>query len=183
MSATDRNGIVAPLALEEYLPYLINRAGIALVQRFNTVLREEELGIQDWRALAALYETAIRQEATAAGIRLSDLSERTSIEISTLSRVVAGMERRGMLLRERSSSDARAVSIRLTPRGEAMAAKLIPDGIALEAAALTGLDAQEAAQLKRLLGKVYANLSAAGSSGAAGSIGAVGAKGSDPESR
>lgn len=176
MSQSDHTGRVAPLALEEYLPYLINRAGIALVQRFSAVLREEELGIQDWRALAALYETAM-QQAVAGGVRLSDLSERTSIEISTLSRVVAGMERRGMLLRERSSSDARAVSIRLTPRGESMAAKLIPDGLALEAAALAGLNAEEAAQLKTLLGKVYANLSPAGS------IGAAGAKGSDPETR
>ncbi len=167
-------GAVAPLVLDDYLPYLINRAGVSLVQRFGAVLREEGLGIQDWRALAALYEiangTAIDGSGgvggsgavrDSGGVRLSDLSERTAIEISTLSRVVAGMERNGMLLRERDASDARAVAIRLTPRGLCLAAKLIPAGIALEQVALAGLDAAEAAQLKALLRRIYTNLKAA----------------------
>ncbi|WP_374634559.1 MarR family winged helix-turn-helix transcriptional regulator [Ferrovibrio sp.] len=155
-------GAVAPLVLDDYLPYLINRAGVSLVQRFGAVLREEGLGIQDWRALAALYEIANGTAIDGSGgVRLSDLSERTAIEISTLSRVVAGMERNGMLLRERDASDARAVAIRLTPRGLCLAAKLIPAGTALEQVALAGLDAAEATQLKALLRRIYTNLKAA----------------------
>ncbi len=150
---------VAPLVLDDYLPFLINRAGVSLVQRFTAVLREEELGIQDWRALAALYEIAnLSSGESAEGVRLSDLALRTAIEISTLSRVVAGMERNDLLLRTRDRSDARAVSIRLTPRGRTMAAKLIPDGLALERAALAGLSEADAAQLKDLLRRVYSNL-------------------------
>ena len=154
-SAAD--GAATHLALEDYLPYLINRAGVSLVHRFGAVLREEELGIQDWRVLVALQEFSLHAAAKT-GMRLSDLSLRTAIEISTLSRVVANMEKAHLLHRERDGRDARAVSIRLTPRGLSMAAKLMPSGLALEQAALAGLDAAETRQLKDLLRRVYRNL-------------------------
>ena len=138
------------LGLDDYLPYLINRTGVRLVARFGQRLREEGLTIQDWRVLAALNEQD--------GPRLSDLAERTSIEISTLSRVIGGMERRHLLSRARTRSDARAVAIQLTPRGREMVARLIPAAQALERSALAGLDAETETQLKALLRRVYANL-------------------------
>ncbi len=138
------------LGLDDYLPYLINRTGVRLVARFGQRLREEGLTIQDWRVLAALNEQD--------GPRLSDLAERTSIEISTLSRVIGGMERRHLLSRARTPSDARAVAIQLTPRGRDMVARLIPAAQTLERNALAGLDAETEAQLKALLRRVYANL-------------------------
>lgn len=141
---------MTPLALDDYLPYLINRAGVRLVTHFSLQLRAEGLSIQDWRVLAALVEQD--------GPRLSDLAERTSIEISTLSRVVGSMEESGLLSRTRASSDARAVTIRLAARGSDVAARLIPAARALEAGALAGLSAAEAAQLKALLRQVYDNL-------------------------
>ena len=138
------------LGLDDYLPYLINRTGVRLVARFGQRLREEGLTIQDWRVLAALNEQD--------GPRLSDLAERTSIEISTLSRVIGSMERRHLLSRARTRSDARAVAIQLAPRGREIVARLIPAAQALERNALAGLDAEAEAQLKALLRRVYANL-------------------------
>ena len=138
------------LGLDDYLPYLINRTGVRLVARFGQRLREEGLTIQDWRVLAALNEQD--------GPRLSNLAERTSIEISTLSRVIGGMERRHLLSRARTDSDARAVAIQLTSRGRELVARLIPAAQTLERNALAGLDAETEAQLKTLLRRVYANL-------------------------
>ncbi len=141
---------MTPLALDNYLPYLINRAGVRLVAHFSIRLRAEGLGIQDWRVLAALFEQD--------GQRLSDLAERTSIEISTLSRIIGGMETTGLLRRTRANTDARAVAIRIEPRGREMVQRLLPAAEALQRNALAGLTEAEEAQLKELLRRVYENL-------------------------
>lgn len=142
----------APFRLDDYLPYLINRAGVSLALRFGTALRNAGITLQDWRVLAALHERD--------GLRLTELAARTSIEVSTLSRLVSGLENTGRVRRERDSDDARAIAIRLSEAGAALTATLIPAAAALERSALRGLSEAEARQLKNLLHKVYGNLAA-----------------------
>ncbi|HEX6959362.1 MAG TPA: MarR family transcriptional regulator [Ferrovibrio sp.] len=138
------------LHLDRYLPYLINRAGVSMAMRFGAVLRREGISLQDWRVLAALRERG--------GQRLTELAQRTSIEISTLSRVVGAMEAAGLVSRGRDEADARAIAIRLTAAGEALAGRLTPAAERLERHALAGLSDAEADQLKALLHRIYDNL-------------------------
>lgn len=121
-----------------------------MATRFGAVLRREGVSLQDWRVLAALRERG--------GQRLTELAERTSIEISTLSRVVGALEASGIVLRDRDEADARAIAIRLTTAGEALASRLTPEAERLEQHALSGLSDAEADQLKSLLHKIYDNL-------------------------
>ena len=70
------------LQLDNYLPYLINRVGSALAARFtDTTLKRYQLSIMMWRVLVVLSNNGAR--------RLVDLSQLTSIDLSTLSRMVA----------------------------------------------------------------------------------------------
>ncbi|WP_300298598.1 MarR family winged helix-turn-helix transcriptional regulator [Ferrovibrio sp.] len=142
----------APLRLDRYLPYLINRAGVSLAARFGVALRQAGVSLQDWRVLAALGERD--------GQRLTELADHTSIEVSTLSRLVGGLEQHGMVTRERDAEDARAIAIRLTAAGAASVASLTPDARDLERAALAGLNEAEIGQLKALLHRIYDNLAA-----------------------
>lgn len=142
----------APLRLDDYLPYLINRAGIALATRFSVVLRREGLSLPEWRVLAALRERN--------GQRLTELACRTSIEISTLSRLVGSLEGNGLVTRDRDAEDARAIAIRLSPAGEALSARLTPVAQNLEKTALTGLSEAECQQMKALLNRIFDNLEA-----------------------
>jgi DNA-binding MarR family transcriptional regulator len=141
-----------PLRLDGYLPYLINRAGISMAGHFGVVLRRAGVSLQDWRVLAALRERG--------GLRLTELAARTSIEISTLSRLVAGMEAAGLVSRERDSDDARAIAIRLTAAGDGLAARLTPAAEDLERTALAGFSEAEASLLKAQLERLYGNLAA-----------------------
>lgn len=150
--APDTPDDAPPLRLDDYLPYLINRAGVSLALRFGTALRNAGITLQDWRVLAALRERD--------GLRLTELAARTSIEVSTLSRMVSGLEATGRVRRDRDSGDARAIAIRLTESGTALTATLIPAAAALERTALDGLSDAEAGQLKSLLHRVYGNLTA-----------------------
>lgn len=152
MAAPQPDAPPAPLQLDHYLPYLINRAGVSLAARFNAALREAGIALQDWRVLAALRERD--------GQRLTELAQRTSIEVSTLSRLVGGLETNGLVSRSRDSGDARAIAIRLTAKGEQTTATLTPAARQLESAALAGLSDAEIAQLKSLLERIYGNLSA-----------------------
>lgn len=153
-AASSESDLAPPLRLDDYLPYLINRAGVSLALRFGTDLRNAGITLQDWRVLAALRERD--------GLRLTELAARTSIEVSTLSRMVSGLEATGRVRRDRDSGDARAIAIRLTEAGAALTATLIPAAAMLERTALTGLSDAEASQLKSLLHRVYGNLAASG---------------------
>ena len=140
------------LRLDDYLPYLINRVGVSLATRFGAVLRREGISLPDWRVLAALRERN--------GQRLTELACRTSIEISTLSRLVGSLEANGLVTRDRDTEDARAIAIRLSAAGEALTARLTPAAETLERTALAGLTEADTLQIKAILHRIYDNLEA-----------------------
>jgi MarR family transcriptional regulator, organic hydroperoxide resistance regulator len=136
--------------LGDYLPYLINRAGMRLAAQFGRDIASTGLGVQEWRVLAAL--------AASGEQRLSDLADLTSIDLSTLSRLVGRMARDGLVRRGRSAGDKRALRVALSAEGERKTRAVIPTARRYERVALAGLSAGEAKTLKRLLRRVYANL-------------------------
>ena len=137
--------------LTTYLPYLINRTGVELAAAFSREIAPHGVTLQMWRVLAALQH---RDD-----LRISDLADLTSIEISTLSRLVGKMERQGMVTRRRGpEADGRVVAVALTPVGRATARAIVPVARRYEEAALAGFTPDEAAALKRMLIRVYANL-------------------------
>jgi len=143
------------LDFSEYLPYLINRVGWLLVVDFgqNTLARHR-LSIAMWRILAVL--------ANDDGQRQIDLAARTSIDVSTLSRVVTRLVRMGLVTRTRSATNNREVIVRVSPKGAAMLARVIPHAIALERIAIDGVPAKDLAVVRRSLRRMYQNLAASG---------------------
>lgn len=138
--------------LGRFLPYLINRAGARLAAAFSAEIAPHGIGLQEWRVLAALH-------ATGPG-RLGDLASLTSIEISTLSRLVGRMTRSALVSRARENGDRRAVRIRLTAKGESAVAAIIPRAHAYQRTALRGFATAEADDLRRMLTRVFLNLDA-----------------------
>ena len=136
--------------LQSYLPYLINRTGVRISDQFGVELRRFDLTIAMWRVLAALWHDG--------SMRLSDLAASTSIEVSTLSRQITGMQQRGLVTRTRATDDARAVDVDFTPEGRAITSEIIPHAVEYEIKALQGFTEAEAATLRRLLTRLYENL-------------------------
>jgi DNA-binding MarR family transcriptional regulator len=144
-----------PFDFSEYLPYLINRVGSALVVDFVQVaLDRRHLSIAMWRVLAVLSNDG--------GQRQIDLADKTSIDVSTLSRVVTRLVKVGLVTRTRSTTNSREVLVRLTGRGVSLLAGLIPKAIAAERTAIAGVSAKDLAVVRRCLRRMYQNL--AGSS-------------------
>jgi len=139
------------LDLGDYLPYLVNRVGTIIAEQFGgEALAPHRLSIAMWRVMAVLTANGTQRQI--------DLAELTSIEASTLSRLVTRLTRMGLVTRTRSASSNREVSIRLTPKGEALVARLIPVARSYEAAAIEGLPAKDLEVLKRCLRRVYDNM-------------------------
>jgi MarR family transcriptional regulator, organic hydroperoxide resistance regulator len=140
-----------PLDLSEHLPYLINRVGSALVARFSAHgLAGVHLSIASWRVLAALSSNG--------GLRQTDLAELTSIDVSTLSRLITRLVRERLVRRTRSRQDSREVTVALTAKAESAMRKLIPIAVGLQREATRSLSKRDLATLKRVLRKMHDNL-------------------------
>ena len=146
---SDRTG----LNFSEHLPYLVNRVGWLLVTDFgqNTLARHQ-LSIAMWRVLAVLADDD--------GQRQIDVAASTSIDVSTLSRVVTRMVKMGLVSRTRSATSNREVTVRLTPKGAAILARIIPHAIELERRAISGVPAEDLNVIRRSLRRMYQNLAA-----------------------
>ena len=143
----------ANLDLANYFPYLINRVGVALVERFTRDgLRAKHLSIGTWRLLAAT--------AKHDGVRQVDLARLTSIEVSTVSRLVTRLVQLGLVARSRSMNSNREVVVRVTPKGRTLFAELIPIATTLQKTATRGLTKKELAIAKYVLSHMHENLQA-----------------------
>jgi MarR family transcriptional regulator, organic hydroperoxide resistance regulator len=138
------------LELGNYLPYLINRVGFALVENFTAgALKNTGLSIDMWRVLAALSNSGEQRQV--------DLSGMTSIDASTMSRLVSRLVRAGFATRSRSEKSSREVVVALSPKGRALVQRLIPIAVKLEETASAGLTTKELTVAKALLKKMYLN--------------------------
>jgi DNA-binding MarR family transcriptional regulator len=139
------------LDLDNYLPYLINRVGVAIAEIYTSdTLAPLGITLDMWRVLAALSNNGEQRQI--------DLVEMTSIDASTMSRLVSRLVRDGLVTRSRSAKSSREVVVELSPKGRALVARLIPIAKKLEQIAAAGLPAKDLAVAKRALGRMYDNL-------------------------
>lgn len=105
-------------ALAESPSHLIHRA---LQLALDVYTREVGSDGLTQRQFAVLEAVSLR-----GGLTQTDLVKATGVDRSTLADLVARMTRRGLLARERSTLDARAMAVHLTPEGEAALAEVRP---------------------------------------------------------
>ena len=143
------------LHLPDYLPYLVNRVGSALVARFTAdALEAHGLTIVMWRVLVVIADMGPQRQV--------DLSALTSIDVSTLSRIVTRLMRRGLVSRARSAESNREVTVALTPKAKALVAELIPIARELQETATAGLPAGAVSAAKAALRQMFDNLEGSG---------------------
>ncbi len=138
------------LTLDDHLPYLLNRAGNLVIQLFSRDLAQWGLTVPMWRILAVLGERGPQ--------RLVDLAVLTSIDVSTLSRTIGSMVRRGFVTRGVAPDNRREVVISLTAEGRKISTKPVPMAVRYEQSLTSGLSAKDLAASKRVLKAVFERL-------------------------
>lgn len=136
--------------LQNAVPYLIARAGARMGHVFSQELRKYDLTLTEWRVCSTLHHLPHQ--------RLSEVALNTSTEPSTLSRVVDGLLQRGLLVRDRSGDDARALALSLTQEGVDITLRLIPVAQLYERVCLNGVSVEQAEHLRQMLRLMYDNM-------------------------
>ena len=90
--------------------------------------------------------------------RQIDLVALTSIDVSTMSRLVTRMVRMGLVTRRRSETSNREVVIELAAKGRGLVERIIPLAHRLEQTAGAGIPAKDMAVVKRALRRMFDNM-------------------------
>lgn len=133
--------------LERFLPYLVHRVGSRLAEGFGDRFAAAGVNLVEWRVLAVLYEFGPQT--------MGDIARRTSINASTMTRLIGAMEKRALVSRERPAGNQRTVHVRLLDDGRRIAASLIPDVVAYERELSACFTGTELHTFKTLLAKLF----------------------------
>ena len=136
--------------LERFLPYLVHRVGSRLAEGFEDLFHEAGLNLQEWRVAAILYEFGPQT--------MGDIARRTSINVSTMTRLVGQMEKQVLVSRERPLANQRTVNVHLLEEGRSRVERLIPQVIEYETGLSNCFSEAELHTLKTLLEKFFRSL-------------------------
>ena len=124
------------LDLDDYLPYLVNRVGTIIAEQFgDEALAAHGLSIAMWRVMAVLAANGSQRQI--------DLADLTSIDASTLSRLVSRLVRIGLVTRTRSANSNREVAVELSAKGRRSSVASSRWRAQYEADAIAGLSREE----------------------------------------
>jgi len=134
--------------LSRYIPYLVRRTSARVDEIIRPQLAAVGLTLEMWRVVISIYVHGPQS--------LGELSRRTSVNLSTLSRLIGAMERARLLRRQRVVGNGRTVKIDLLPLGRKRCRRFLPFALALEKQITTRFSAQELGVFRELLGRLYA---------------------------
>ena len=137
------------MKLARYFPYIISRVAAELGALKSKALEDFDLNPRAWRVLVALSEND--------GQRVTDLSRVSLTEISTLSRLLDGMEEQGLVEKRRARPNARSVTVHITDAGRRMLEETIPEALRYEHSLLEGIDHEDLAITRRVLNQFHEN--------------------------
>ena len=146
---TEYNGNTRKLLnLERYLPYrlsiLSNRVSGKVAETYSDKF---SLSITEWRIMAVLGEYP--------GASADQVSLKTQIEKSILSRAIRKLLQRHLVQRELNPTDRRRSMLSLTTAGETVYDDIVPVARSMERELLACFSGEERAQFGELVDRLY----------------------------
>ena len=135
---------------DDSLGYLLNRADLKVKNHFLMLIKNCNITREQWTIISQLYD--------ADGISQKVLSERTSKDQASVTRMLDTMERKGLIRRDVNLADRRAFSIYLTDSGKELRNRIVPFAEQCLQEATAGFSETEVSALKTLLRKIAANI-------------------------
>ncbi len=144
MKQADTYDIDTPAGfVDDYLLYLLAAASDAASAQFHALVRKAGLRVPEWRVLACLHDSD--------GAMITQLARVALVEQSRLTRIIAQMELRGLVVRKGDPEDGRRVRAYLSEEGRALVTRLIPEARRHETELLAQLGDSDGRLLKRAL--------------------------------
>jgi DNA-binding MarR family transcriptional regulator len=112
----------APLKLEQFLPYQLNLIATLVSQALSRVYaRRYRIGVPEWRVLVTLGQFGVMNGKA--------IGAQTHMHKTKVSRAVALLEKRKLLVRRTNRADMRESFVSLTASGRAMYEELAPHAL------------------------------------------------------
>ncbi len=135
---------------DEYLFYLLTQVANRRNRDFAPALKAIGLSLAEWRAMSVIN----RLDACL----MSELSEFTTVDRTTLTRTVDQLVRRDLVSRHVSAQDRRQVVVALTAQGERCFAQAVDALKSYNLHVLNGLTDTDTRTLRALLQRVLKNI-------------------------
>lgn len=135
----------APRFVDSYLPYLLARASHLISGEFHATLEKERIPVMHWRVLCSLLN---------APMSVSELAAVAITKQPTMSKLLARMEKQGLIARETNPVDGRGVLVSIAPAGRDLVQPLIRLAKGHEASVLKPLGSDDAGALVSILSKL-----------------------------
>lgn len=141
------------LTLDDVFIYLMERTERQTKRFANAALKSAGIEItpEQWAILKRISERT--------NINQREVAELTFKDPASVTRALDVLEERGYVKRVDMESDRRAYNLLLSPTGEEMVRKITPVAQAVRAQGLKNISAEELAQFKVTLNKIYENYS------------------------
>ena len=137
--------------LDRFLPYRLSVLSNRVSQTIaGAYARRFGLGVTEWRVIAVLGRYP--------GLSANAVAARTAMDKVAVSRTVARLLERGLIQRDTHDDDRRRSVLELSPEGYGIYDEVVPVALDYEQRLLEPLDAEERAQLDRLLVKLASGL-------------------------
>ncbi|MFF2996624.1 MarR family winged helix-turn-helix transcriptional regulator [Streptomyces sp. NPDC057950] len=140
----------ASLLLDDQMCFALYAAQRAMTNRYRPLLEEFNLTYPQYLVMLVLWEHG--------ALSIKDLGKHLQLDYGTLTPLLKRLQTHGLVRRERRPADERSVQISLTEEGAELRerARVIPAIIGKT----TGLTAAEVAQVKVLVERLTANVTA-----------------------
>ncbi|NMH60500.1 MarR family winged helix-turn-helix transcriptional regulator [Alteromonas ponticola] len=148
--STERNESI--LKLERFLPYRLSILSNKVSSLVADIYKDKfAISITEWRIMAVLGEYP--------DISADEISAKTQIEKSILSRSVSRLLKRKLIERDMAKEDRRRSVIRLSATGKSVYDEIVPLSYEYERALLKCLSQAEQAQFSALIDQLYEHAS------------------------
>jgi DNA-binding MarR family transcriptional regulator len=138
------------MTFDRSIGYLVRYAHRAFVKALASELAPHSISPAEWAVFRVLWENDGHSQV--------ELARRMRIEKASLTGVLRGMERRGLLKRARDDKDKRRAILTLTAKGRALRGSLVACATRVNRRATSGIDRESVSMLRNLLAQTTANL-------------------------
>jgi DNA-binding MarR family transcriptional regulator len=140
------------IAPEKQIQHWVNRLGFVLRRDLQDRFRAAgiKMGAEEWAVLLLLWQ---EDGQTPGALALRSVKDQT-----TLTRLLDGMERKGLVNRTPDMNDRRRVRVNLTAKGQGMQATLVPLAARLIEQSQRGISVEDLQITRRVLRQMTDNL-------------------------
>lgn len=144
---TDSTLTLGLRSFDRSLPMALMRAREAVMSRFRPILAEHGVTEQQWRVLRALTDSRTPMS-------VGELAERTYLLGPSLSRMLASMERRDLIVRTLDRDDARRAEVTIASAGAEIVTRIAPESEHVYEQLESSLGFDDLLELHRLLDRL-----------------------------